>query len=82
MWFHQHANRKQCFDKIKKVKDECPEQFVLISDFLKMSYKEVLDKLDLKVHPLFQRILFAFTHKCKKHVIEDNLSVLKKMGVK
>lgn len=82
MWFHQHANRVQCFDKIKKVKDECPEQFVPISDFLKMSYKEVHEKLNQQTHTLFQRVLFALIHKCKKQVIEDNLSVLENLGVK
>ena len=35
MWFHLHANRAYCYDKVKKVKLKHPELFVLPEKFFK-----------------------------------------------
>lgn len=63
VWFHLHANREYCWDKVKAMKDEHPECFVPIEDFPAMSYKEVHDKMDKQAHSLYERIFFALVHK-------------------
>lgn len=81
VWFHQHANRAQYWDKIKKVKDEHPDLFVPVQQFLNMSYEEVLNKMDEKSFSLFTRILFVYLHSVGKQTISNNLYVLDKSGI-
>lgn len=76
MWFHLHANRKYCCDKVKKMKDEHPECFVPVEDFPSMTYRQVLDKMDKKAHTLFQMTLFALIHKIGKNVITKHVNML------
>lgn len=77
VWFHVHANRKYCCDKVKKTKDEYPECFVPIEDFPNMTYRQVLDKMDKKAHTLFQMTLFALIHKIGRPVLERYSYLLK-----
>ena len=77
VWFHVHANRKYCCDKVKKMKDEHPECFVPIEDFPNMTYQQVLDKMDKKAHTLFQMTLFALIHKIGRPVLERYFCLLK-----
>lgn len=77
VWFHLHANREYCWDKVKAMKDEHPECFVPIENFSAMSYKEVHDKMDKKAHSLFQRTLFALIHKLGKSVLKNHIDMLK-----
>lgn len=79
MWFHFHANRTYCFNKVKNTKKEHPDLFVSPFDFVNMTYKEVLGKMDLKVPTLFQRILFALVHKMGKKTVEKHLKLLDKI---
>lgn len=72
VWFHLHANREYCWNKVKAMRDKHPEWFVPVEDFPSMSYNKVHDKMDKKSHSLFQRTLFALVHKIginrmKKH---------------
>lgn len=76
VWFHLHANRKYCCDKVKKMKDEHPECFVPIEDFPVMTYQQVLDKMDKKAHSLFQMTFFALIHKIGKKVIRKHQYML------
>lgn len=78
-WFHLNANRVQSWNKIKKMKTERPECFVLIEDFIKMSYKEVYDKVvkNARTYTLYQMILFVLPHKVGKSVLEKNICMLK-----
>lgn len=76
MWFHLHANRKYCCDRVKKVKDGHPECFVPVEDFPSMTYREVLGKMDKKAHTLFQMTLFALIHKIGKEVIRKHICIL------
>lgn len=76
VWFHVHANRKYCCDKVKKMKDEHPECFVPIEDFPNMTYRQVLDKMDKKAHTLFQMTLFALIHKIGQDVLRKHIEVL------
>lgn len=76
VWFHLHANRIQCYGKVKKTKDEYPELFVTLDKFLEMSYKDVHDKMNWKSHTLYQRTLFALIHKVGKNVIKKHLHML------
>ncbi len=76
VWFHIHANRKYCCDKVKKMKDEHPECFVPIEDFPNMTYRQVLDKMDKKAHTLFQMTLFALIHKIGVDRIRKHLYLL------
>lgn len=78
IWFHLHANREYCHNKVKKVKDEHPELFVLPEDFVNMTYREVHDKMDFNVPTLFQRILFALIHRMGINVIKKNLFLLRR----
>lgn len=82
VWFHLHANRAYCFEKVKKVKEEHPELFVRPTDFLRMTYKEVLQKMDPKVNTLFQRILFALVHKMGMDVVRRHLELLDRIKIK
>ena len=76
MWFHLHANRKYCCNKVKKMKDEHPECFVPIEDFPSMTYREVLNKMDKKAHTLYQMTLFALIHKIGVSRIKKHLDLL------
>lgn len=78
VWFHLHANREYCWDKVKKMKDEHPEQFVPIEDFQSMTYRQVLDKMDKKAHTLFQMTLFALVHKMGKNLVLKYIKLLNK----
>ena len=77
VWFHLHANRKYCWSKVKKMKDEHPECFVPITEFLEMSYKEVYRKMDKKAHTLFQLTFFALIHKVGKSALKNHIDMLK-----
>lgn len=79
IWFHFHANRDYCYEKVKAVKGKFPDLFVPSDDFVKMSYKAVHDKMDDHVPTLFQRILFALVHKMGIQVICNHLYLLKNM---
>lgn len=79
IWFHLHANRPYCYDKVKKTKEEFPELFVSPDDFVNMTYGEVHDKMDSKVPNLFQRILFALVHKMGVQTIRLHLRLLSKI---
>lgn len=79
IWFHLHANRSDCFDKVKKTKEEHPDLFVLPDKFVCMTYKEVHDKMDSMVPTLFQRILFALVHKMGVHTVGPHLKLLGKI---
>lgn len=79
MWFHLHANRDYCYDKVKKVKIQHPDLFVSPEKFLKMNYREVLSKMDPKVNTLFQRTLFALIHKMGIQQIKRHLYLLDKI---
>lgn len=80
MWFHQHANRPRCWGKVKKVKDEHPDLFVPLSDFMNMSYEEVNDKMDPKVNTLFQRTSFALVHKMGVRIAQQYAYLLSALG--
>lgn len=77
VWFHLHANRKYCWSKVKKMKDEHPECFVPVEEFPAMSYKNVYDKMDKKAHTLFQMTLFALIHKVSGIVLKKHINMLK-----
>ena len=79
LWFHLHANRAYCFDKVKAVKEKHPELFVLPEDFVKMDYREVLDRLMPNTWTPYQRTLFALVHKMGKNVIKKHLKLLEKI---
>lgn len=79
VWFHLHANRAYCCEKVKRTKEEHPELFVAPETFVKMSYKEVLEKMDPKVNTLFQRTLFALVHKMGISVVEKHIGLLRKI---
>lgn len=79
IWFHLHANRQYCYDKVKKTKEEFPELFVSPDDFVNMTYREVHDKMDSTVPNLFQRILFALVHKMGVQTIRLHLKLLSKI---
>lgn len=75
-WFHLHANRAHCYDKVKKVRQENPDLFVLPEDFIRMSYKEVHDKMVPNAHTLYQRILFALVHKMGLRSVKAHIVLL------
>lgn len=76
VWFHLHAIREHCFPHVKRYKETHPEQFVELCDLSKMSYKDVLDKMDSNAHSLFQRTLFAYIHKSGVCRINNYYSLL------
>lgn len=76
IWFHLHANREYCWNKVKAMKDKHPECFVPVEDFPLMSYKEVHDKMDKKAHTLYQRTLFALVHKIGINRMKKHLDLL------
>ncbi len=78
VWFHQHANRVQCWNKVKNVKDIHPEMFVTIEEFLKMPYKDVHKKMGNSHTTLHSRILFALIHKIGSESIKSNLYIIEK----
>lgn len=81
VWFHLHANRDYCYYKVKQVKEEHPEWFVPVNDFLKMSYQDVLKKTSDKVPTLFQKILFALVHKMGMKTIKEHCGLLNQIRI-
>lgn len=81
IWFHLHANRTYCVEKVRKVKKDHPELFVSLEEFLKMNYKEVLRKMDPQVNTLYQRILFALVHKMGLKTVRKHLPLLEKIKI-
>lgn len=81
VWFHLHANRTYCVEKVRKVKKDHPELFVSLEEFLKMNYKEVLRKMDPQVNTLYQRILFALVHKMGLKTVRKHLPLLEKIKI-
>lgn len=76
LWFHLHANRASCFERVSKTRKEHPELFVSPDDFVQMNYQEVHNRMDAQVPTLFQRILFALVHKMGLKVIRVHLGLL------
>ena len=77
MWFHLHANRDYCIDKVSKMKQENPELFVPVDDFLTYSYNDSLKKMKNGIPTLFQRTLFLLVHKLGMPSVRRNLSLLR-----
>lgn len=81
IWFHLHANRLYCYDKVKKTKEEHPELFISPDVFVNMKYEDIHNKMDLKVPNLFQRILFALVHKMGVQTIKKHLYLLDRIKI-
>lgn len=81
VWFHLHANRSYCCEKVRQVKKEYPDLFVPIEEFLKMDYNSVLKKMDSKVNTLYQRTLFALIHNMGGETLKKHLFLIKKIKV-
>lgn len=77
VWFHLHANRTYCVEKVKRVKEEHPELFVSPKYFVRMSYQEILNKMAPTANTLFQRTLFALVHKMGIQIVKKHLELLK-----
>ncbi len=77
VWFHLHAIRENTWAKVKKMKDEHPEQFVPVEKFTLMTYDQVNDKMDEKAHPVYQRTLFALVHKAGVKMLGQYWNLLK-----
>lgn len=79
VWFHLHANRHQCYSRVKEVLDLNPELFVPICDFLDYSYKDLLNKFKTNVIPTtFQRTLFYLIHEMGRKDIKKHLPIIEK----
>lgn len=81
VWFHLHANRAYCFEKVKKVKEQHPELFISPEKFVEMTYNQVHKAMDHKVHTLYQRTLFALVHKMGLRTVKSHLWMLDKIKV-
>lgn len=81
VWFHLHANRDYCFEKVKKVKEQHPELFISPEKFVEMTYNQVHKAMDHKVHTLYQRTLFALVHKMGLRTVKSHLWMLDKIKV-
>lgn len=81
IWFHLHANRLYCYDKVKKTKEEHPELFISPDVFVNMKYEDIHNKMDLKVPNLFQRTLFALVHKMGVQTIKKHLFLLDRIKI-
>ncbi|MGM9767308.1 MAG: hypothetical protein ACI3Z0_02435 [Candidatus Cryptobacteroides sp.] len=77
VWFHLHANRYQCYSRVKGVFNSHPELFVPVYDFLNYSYRDLLHTLKSdKIPTTFQRTLFYLIHEVGKKDIKKHLAVL------
>lgn len=81
IWFHLHANRNYCEENVRRVKSKHPELFVDPVRFVRMTAWEMLGKMDVKAHTLYQRTLFALVHKMGKQTVENHLSLLDKIRI-
>lgn len=81
VWFHLHANRPYCFEKVLNLKKAHPELFITIEEFTKLSYKQVHKRMDHKAHSLYQRILFAYVHNVGIQTIRDNSMILHNLAI-
>lgn len=69
-WFHQHANRKHCWERIKKEKDKSPEAFMPINNFIKLPTRAFLINMRNKIDILHKKIYFSIVHMISKKQIE------------
>lgn len=79
IWFHLHANRMYCYEKVSKIKKEHPDLFISPELFVNMSYRKVHNKMTFNVPTLYQRILFALVHKMGLQSIKSHLFLLNKI---
>lgn len=62
VWFHLHANRYQCYERVIATKRIHPEMFIPLDEFQEYSYKQLLDMFSKDVPTLFQKVLFGLIH--------------------
>ncbi|MCQ2163640.1 MAG: hypothetical protein MJZ04_00520 [Bacteroidales bacterium] len=62
IWFHFHANRPYCYDKVWESKKNHPDWFIQPQIFCRMKYKEVHNILNKVSHSLYQRTLWGIIH--------------------
>lgn len=80
-WFHLHALRFNVYNKVLEIKHKYPGLFVRPSDFVRMNYRDVLQKMGGCPNRLFQQILFVLIHKMgadstKNHILDiDSIKV-------
>lgn len=77
IWFHLHANRNACVNKVSEMKLENPDLFVPVDDFINYSYKDSLKKMKNGVPTLFQRTLFLLVHKLGMPIVRRNLPLIR-----
>ena len=77
IWFHLHANRNACVNKVSEMKLENPDLFVPVDDFINYSYKDSLKKMKNGVPTLFQRTLFLLVHKLGMPTVRRNLPLIR-----
>lgn len=78
-WFHLNAMRSRCREKVIMVKKKTPSAFVRISDFIVLSYKDILGMVDPNLFSLRQATLFSFVYKSDKKSVEDNIMFLDRL---
>lgn len=76
IWFHQHANRPRCWEKVHQLKRMDPNSFVPLEQFVRMKYSQVCKKMDPGATTLYQRILFAVVHKIGLNAVIENEHLL------
>lgn len=80
-WFHQHANRDNCKDVIKKHKEQFPHVFIPIKLFPQLSCKDVLAKMRNKIDVTYNKIYFSIVHIISKDIISQNKDKLDEYNV-
>lgn len=82
MWFHLHANRYYCADKVSEMKRENPDLFIDADKFIDFSYKDSMSLMHNGVPNLFQKTLFLLVHKISMPAVRKNLGKLNSLLTK
>lgn len=75
-WFHQHANRINCWNIVKKEKECFPHCFVHVEQFIKLSNRRYLSQMCGKIDVPYNKIYYSIVHIISKKQISLNLDKL------
>ena len=69
-WFHINAMRSNVRKLVLTVRKNNPDTFLILSQFIQLKYKTVLNLCDNEMFSLYQRILFSFVYKANYKKIQ------------
>lgn len=76
-WFHLNTMRPNVIDRVRYLRTEDPECFVLLKDFTSLSFGTIERICDSEMFSLFQRLLFSYIYVAYGSDIRPHETLLK-----